>query len=357
MPDAHPGGLDAARAELPLALDAMGGDDAPASVVSGGLQYARETGRTVLLVGQPVPIEEALRKQHGDGAPVDIVPASEVIDFGDKVAIIRSKRDSSIHVGTRLVRDRKACAFVSAGHTGAVMAVSKVVYGLLPGVDRPALPAPFPRTGPGYTVLLDAGANVDCRPEHFRQFAVMGRHYSRVLFGVTNPRVALLSIGEEDSKGNDIGREVAQILRETPVNFVGNVEGNDLFSDKADVVVCDGFVGNVALKVGEGIAEAIAGMIKAEIRRSLWRRLVALAMAPALRPLKKKTDYAEVGGVPLLGLRQVTVVAHGRSNPKAIKNALACADAMVARDMVERIAREIVVLHEAEQRVAERSAG
>ncbi len=348
-------GLSAgARADLPLALDAMGGDNAPRDVVRGALAYAREGGGRVFLVGRPEAVQAEI-DAAGDGPPaagIEVVPASEVIEFGDKVASIRNKRDSSIHVGTRLVRDGLASAFVSAGHTGAVMAVSKVVYGLIEGVDRPALPAPLPRIGPGYTVLLDAGANVDCKPEHFRQFAVMGSLYAKHVFGVESPRVALLSIGEEDSKGNDVSREVAQILRETPIRFIGNVEGNDLFDDHADVVVCDGFVGNVALKVGEGIAEAITGMIKAEVRRSLWRRMVALLMLPALRPLKTKTDYAEVGGVPLLGLRQVSIVAHGRSSPKAIKNALRAAQAVVRGDMIARIAGEIGALHEAEQRLA-----
>jgi glycerol-3-phosphate acyltransferase PlsX len=305
---------------------------------------------------QTVRTMRTLRPLRLGDAPVEIVPATEVIDFGEKITSIRSKRDSSIHVGARLVRDGRACAFVSAGHTGAVMAISKVVYGLIDGVDRPALPAPLPRPGRGYTVLVDAGANLDCRPEHLQQFAVMGYHYSRRVLGVPNPRVALLSIGEEDTKGNEIGREVARILRETPINFIGNVEGHDLFGDKADVVVCDGFVGNVALKVAEGLAESLGGLVKLEFRRTPWRRLgAALLLWPALRPIRKKADYAEVGGVPLLGLKKVSVVAHGRSTPKAIKNALRVAQAAVSGGMLEMIAGEIAALHDTEQRLAERS--
>lgn len=357
MADSPSGANAAERAALPLALDAMGGDHAPGNNVQGAIDFSRATGRKVLLVGRPDVVGPALAAARPGGAPLEVVAAAEVIEFGDKVAAIRNKRDSSIHVGARLVRDGRAAAFVSAGHTGAMMAVGKVVFGLVEGVDRPALPAPLPRVGSGYTVLLDVGANVDCKTEHFRQFAVMGYHYARHVFRVEHPRVALLSIGEEDSKGNDVSREVAQILRETPVNFIGNVEGNDLFHDKADVVVCDGFVGNVALKVGEGIAEAITTMVRTEIQRNIFRRLAALLMLPALRPLKKKVDYAEVGGVPLLGLRQVAIVAHGRSNPKAIKNALRAADAIVHGDLIGRIAGEVRVLHEAEQRLAHRSLG
>lgn len=342
---------------LPLALDAMGGDHAPLQIVRGGLEYSRSSGRTVLLVGRPEQVASALRHsaQWTRGATWEVVPASDVIEFDEKITSIRNKKNSSIHVGTRLVRDGRAAAFVSAGHTGAVMALSKVIFGLIEGVDRPALPAPLPRVGGGYTVLLDAGANVDCRPEHFRQFAVMGDIYSRRVLGVARPRVALLSIGEEDSKGNEILLEVTQTLRETPIYFIGNVEGNDLFRDRADVVVCDGFVGNVALKVAEGIAEAIRAMLKQEIAGTPAGWLAALPMFFVQRPLKKKTDYAEVGGVPLLGLRHVSIVAHGRSSPKAIMNALRAGEAAATAGIATKIAEEIAGLHAAERRLAERT--
>ncbi len=335
-----------------LALDAMGGDLGPLEVVRGGVEYARTTGRRVLLVGQPGPIEEALRDAGASGENVEIAPAADVVHFSDAITTIRAKRNSSIHVGTRLVRDGAAQAFVSAGHTGAVMFVSKVVYGLLNGVDRPALPAPLPRIGHGYTVLVDAGANVDCTPEHLRQFAVMGSQYAHRIFGVQKPRVALLSIGEEDSKGNEFLRSVAPILRAANVHFVGNIEGNDLLTEKADVIVCDGFVGNVALKVAEGIAESIMQIIREESAKHLTRRLGAALMLPAFKSLKKKIDYAETGGVPLLGLKGVSVVAHGRSNAKAISNALRTAGEAVSSGMVHQMEDELQVLHQAERRLA-----
>ncbi|UCF68897.1 MAG: phosphate acyltransferase PlsX [Acidobacteriota bacterium] len=337
--------------EPAVAIDAMGGDFCPLEPVRGAAEYARETGRRVLLVGHPDAIRKTLSHCHTEGADLEIVPAAEVIGVHESIASIRTKRDSSIHVGCRLVRDGLASALVSAGHTGALMAISKVVYGLLDGVDRPALPAPMPRRGGGYTILIDAGANVDCRPEHFRQFAVMGHHYARRVFGVENPRIALLSIGEEDSKGNDISRQVSHILRETHVNFIGNLEGNHLFHDRADVLLCDGFVGNVVLKVSEGIAEAILEDLREEMVKGPLRRLGALALRPVFRVLKKKMDYAEYGGVPLLGLKKISVVAHGRSSAKAIQSALRVADTATRVGIVEQIAREIEVLHEAEQRL------
>ena len=335
--------------DQPLALDAMGGDQAPEEIVRGGVDFARRTGRKILLVGNPEAIHQALERTFTDGASVDVVPASQEIGFGDKLTAIRGKRDSSIHVGARLVRDGVASAFVSAGHTGAMMAMCKVIMGVIRGVDRPALPAPLPRRGGGKTVLVDAGANLECRPEHFRQFAVMGYHYARWLCGIEDPKVALLSVGEEDSKGGEAIQVVARILRETNINFIGNVEGTDLYTDKCDVVVCDGFVGNIALKVSEGLGEAIVGLLKDGVRQGTLTRLGALAMRPVFKTLKKKMDYAEYGGVPLLGLRQVAVVAHGRSSAKAIRNALHQAEIAVESKMVERIEKQIGKLHEAEQ--------
>jgi glycerol-3-phosphate acyltransferase PlsX len=336
---------------LPIAVDAMGGDHAPGEIVRGAVDYARERGRSVLLVGVPERIERALAEYPPRGARVELVPASEVIGFEDKLASIRSKRDSSIHVGARLVRDGTAAAFVSAGHTGAFMAVSKMVVGLIEGVDRPVLPAPLPRRDGGRTVIVDAGANVDCTAEHLRQFAVMGREYARTVMGVDKPRVALLSIGGEEMKGNTVLREVSRILRETEVAFVGNVEGNDVFSNRADVVVCDGFVGNIVLKVSEGLAEGIVQILRDEVRKGGLRRLGALAMRPVFRVLKKKTDYAEHGAVPLLGLKGVGLVAHGRSHARAIRNALQTAALTADSGVVATIGQEIERLHHTEQRL------
>ncbi|MDQ7006233.1 MAG: phosphate acyltransferase PlsX [Acidobacteriota bacterium] len=336
---------------LPLALDAMGGDHAPLECVQGGVDYARRTGRRVLLVGPEDVVRRTLSRTWTNGADVEIVPASQVIGFEDKLTAIRSKRDSSIHVGARLVRDGLASGFVSAGHTGAMMAMCKVIMGVIAGVDRPALPAPLPRRGGGKTVLVDAGANLECKPEHFRQFAVMGYHYSRWLCGIAEPRVALLSVGEEDSKGGEALQTVSRILRQADINFIGNVEGTDLYSGRCDVVVCDGFVGNIALKVSEGLGEAIVELLREGVRQGALRRLGALAMRPVFRTLKKRMDYAEYGGVPLLGLRRVAVVAHGRSHAKAIRNALHQAEIAVDSGMVEKIAAQIERLHEAEQQI------
>lgn len=338
---------------LTIALDAMGGDGEPLGRVQGALDFCRQTGNKVLLVGRPAVLEPTLAGLNRAGTDLEVVPAEQVIEFHDPIRCIREKRDSSIHQGIRLVRSGKASGFVSAGHTGAVMALSKVLLGLVEGVDRPALPAPFPRVVGGTTILLDVGANVDCEPEHFRQFAVMGYLYARRFWGVENPRVGLLSIGEEDSKGNLVLREVAGILRETRINFVGNVEGNDLLKDRAEVVVCDGFVGNVTLKVAEGIAEALAGLVKGAIMKSWLNRLAGLMLLPTFRPLREKIDYANYGGVPLLGVKGVTVVAHGRSSPRAICNALKVAEAAARVGMVERIAEDIAALHSAERRLSE----
>lgn len=339
---------------LPIALDAMGGDHAPTEVARGAVEYVRGTGRAVILVGREPEIREALSSMNVEtgSLALSIEHAADVIAFGEGIKSIRLKRDSSIHVGARLVKHGRANAFVSAGHTGAVMAICKTVFGLIEGVDRPALPAPLPKISDGFNVLLDAGANIDCRAEHFRQFAVMGYHYSRRIFGVENPRVALLSIGEEDAKGSLVLKEVAAILRETKINFVGNIEGTHLFDDTADVIVCDGFVGNVALKVGEGIAETLFKMLKDELTRSPWRKLLALGLKPGLKAVAKKADYAEYGGVPLLGLQQVAIVAHGRSQAKAIRNALRVADTCAGSPLLARIAEDIAALHQAEQRLA-----
>lgn len=332
----------------------MGGDDAPLEIVRGGVEYAHETGRTVLLVGQEGPVRAAIDEIGAVQAPVEIVPASEVIAFDDKVASVRSKPDSSIRVGLQLVREGRACGFVSAGHTGAMMALSRMVLRRIAGVDRPALPAPLPKRKGGHTILLDAGANIDCNVENLVQFAVMGSDYCRAVFRVENPRVGLLSIGEEETKGSELLLRSAEILRASQLNFVGNVEGNDIFSDRADVIVCDGFVGNVALKMGEGLAEAIVGMIKDEVSRSsVLTMLGAFAMRPAFKSLKRKIDYAETGGVPFLGIGGISVVAHGRSNAKAIRSALRVAAQAHENGLVELMGREIADLAETEKRLGD----
>ena len=253
----------------------------------------------------------------------------------------RRKRDSSLHVAARLVRDGKADALVSAGNTGAVMTVARFVLGTLPSVDRPALAGAFPNMKDKVSVILDVGANVDSKPEHLEQFGVMGDIYYRAIWGVKRPRVALLSIGEEESKGNELTREAAARLKQAPLNFVGNVEGRDVFRGNVDVVVCDGFIGNIALKLSEGLAEHITGMLKKAIKSSLTSQIGYALSKRAFDAFRKRTDYSEYGGAPLLGVRGVTVIGHGRSNPNAIKNAIRVAAELCRARVNEKIEQEL----------------
>jgi glycerol-3-phosphate acyltransferase PlsX len=248
--------------------------------------------------------------------------------MNDPVAIaVRRKKNSSIRVAAKLVRDGHAQALVSAGNTGAVMMTSKLVIGALPKVDRPALAAVLPTlTGQG-TVILDVGANAECKPSHLYDFAIMGSLYSSVIVGVRNPRVGLLSIGEEEIKGNDLTKEAFKLLRPSSLNFIGNIEGRDMFTGQADVIVCDGFTGNIALKTSEGVFEFIMRLLKHEMQATIQTKAGALLTRPAFQKFKQRLDYAEYGGAPLLGIKGVTVICHGRSTPKAIRNAIG-----VARD-------------------------
>src|SRR5580692_7948109 len=254
---------------ITIAVDAMGGDHAPRSEVQGSVLAAQEYGVRVLLVGQPNIIRPELANLSKPTLPIEIIPATEVITMEDHPAqAFRRKKDSSVHVGARLVKDGDADAFVSAGNTGAVMTTAKFIMGTLPSVDRVALAAPFPNARGGVSVLLDVGANVDSKPEHLLQFGVMGEIYYRLTFGSRKPRVGLLSVGEEEIKGNELTREVYTRLKKSPVHFVGNVEGGDLFSGAVDVIVSDGFVGNIALKICEGLAFQIFGLLRKSINSS-----------------------------------------------------------------------------------------
>ena len=308
---------------ITIAVDAMGGDNAPHAEVEGSVLAARELGVRVMLVGQPHVVRVELAKYAAPSLPIDVVPASDVITMHDHPAqAFRRKKDSSVHVAARLVREAKADGLVSAGNTGAVMTVAKFLLGTLESVDRVALAAPFPNAKGGVSVLLDVGANVDSRPEHLVQFAVMGEIYYRATFGNKRPRVGLLSVGEEEIKGNELTREVHTRLKNGHLHFVGNVEGGDLFSGNVDVIVCDGFVGNIALKICEGLAMQIFGLLRKSIRSSLASQVGFLFTRGALKGLKKSIDYTEYGGAPLLGVRGVCVIGHGRSNANAIKNAI-----------------------------------
>jgi glycerol-3-phosphate acyltransferase PlsX len=253
-------------------------------------------------------------------------------------------------VAARLVRDSQADALVSAGNTGAVMTVARFVIGTLPSVDRPALAAAFPNMKEKVSVILDVGANVDSKPAQIEQFAVMGEIYYRTLWGTKKPRVALLSIGEEESKGNDLTREASVLLKRTSLNFTGNVEGRDVFRGDVDVIVCDGFIGNIALKISEGLVEHVGGMLKRAIKSSLTSQLGYALSKRAFDDFRKRTDYSEYGGAPLLGVRGITIIGHGRSNPNAIKNAVRVANELCRSGVNEKIEQELSLVSAAAAR-------
>jgi glycerol-3-phosphate acyltransferase PlsX len=326
-----------------IAVDAMGGDHAPEAEVEGAVRAAKTYPVQVVLVGK----EELLRRevaQYKDavGLPIEIVHASERVTMEDSAArSVRSKRDSSIRVASRLVRDGLTQGLVSAGNTGAVMATAKMVQGMVQGVDRPALASVFPTVKGTPAVMMDVGANVDCSAQMLAQFAVMGEIYSRVIFGNENPRVGLLSIGEEDHKGNELTRTAAPLLRSMAINFIGNVEGRDLYTGKADVIICDGFIGNVALKVSEGLIEVIRKMLEQSLQATITRQMGYLLARQAFKEFKKRLDYSEYGGVPLLGVKGVCIICHGRSNSNAIKNAIRVAAQYAEARINQRIETEL----------------
>src|SRR5438067_5505050 len=306
-----------------VAVDAMGSDRAPKPEVEGAILACRHYDVQVVLVGREAEIREELKREiekHPTvkNLPIDVVHATEVIGMGEKAATaVRSKRDSSMRVGLRLVRDGDAAGFVTAGNTGAAMATAKMVLGALPGVDRPALAAVFPTALGTAAILVDVGANVDCKPQNLEQFAIMGEIYFRSIFGTERPRVGLLSIGEEESKGNELTRQAYQLLKQLPINFIGNVEGRDLYNGQVDVIVCDGFVGNVALKISEGVVELVRHALKDSLRATITRQVGALLSRKAFIDFKKRLDYSEYGGAQLLGLKGVCIVSHGSSNANA----------------------------------------
>src|SRR5437016_7291040 len=332
-----------------IALDAMGSDRAPKPEVEGAIQAARQYGLRVILVGrEPIIRAELARHPAAAGLPIEIVHASEVIGMEEKaVQAVRAKRDSSMRVGLRLVRERKAAGFVTAGNTGAAMATAKMVLGGLPGVDRPALAAVIPTAVGTVAILLDVGANVDCKPENLEQFAVMGEIYFRSMFGTRRPRVGLLSIGQEEGKGNDLTREAFQLLKQLPLNFVGNVEGRDLYNGQVDVIVADGFVGNVALKISEGVANLVRTALKESLKATITRQVGALLSRSAFTDFKKRLDHTEYGGAPLLGVKGVCIITHGSSNANAIKNAVRVAAEFSRRGINESIEQRLAAVRPA----------
>jgi len=325
-----------------IAVDAMGGDHAPPVVVDGAVAASRHSDATLLLVGAAADLDRALAR-HRDRSllPIEIVDAGEVIAMTESpAAALRRKPRASIRVAAELLARREAVALVSAGHTGATVMATHAAVGMIDGVDRPALAAAIPtRARPA--VLLDAGANAECRPHHLLQFAVMGSVYARVAWGVDRPRVGLLSIGEEATKGNDLTREAHRLLTGAPVNFIGNVEGREIYSGSADVVVCDGFTGNVVLKTSEGLVDTVETLLGDELQSGWSSRLGYLLSRGAFQRFRSRVDYTEYGGATLLGVAGLTIVGHGRSSARAVENAIGMAVRFAAANFTARVSQEI----------------
>jgi glycerol-3-phosphate acyltransferase PlsX len=323
---------------ITVAVDAMGGDNAPSVEVEGAVAAARRWGIAIVLVGDRTRIEEELAKHRTDGLAIKVHHASEVVGMHDSPSdAVRKKKDSSIRVAFELARSGEVQAVVSAGNSGATMAAGMVVLKRIRGIDRPAIATIMPNLK-DQTLVLDVGGNVDCKPSHLAQFALMGSVYARHVLGIENPRVGLLSNGEEESKGNDLTREAHRLLKGSPFNYAGYIEGRDIFNGSADVVVCDGFVGNVVLKVAEGLADGIGAMLRREIAQRFLAKLGYLLARPAFRAFKKKVDYAEYGGAPLLGIEGTAMICHGGSSPRAIMNAVYQAHATVSKKVNEKLA-------------------
>lgn len=310
---------------MQIAVDAMGGDNAPEAVVEGAIQAATEYGIRVILVGDREILKHLIKRRHAQDLPIALKHTTEVVEMHESPSVaVRRKRDSSLRVAFDLVRAGEAVAAVSAGNSGAAMAVAMLVLRLLPGVERPAIAAVMPALN-GSTVLLDVGANVDCKPIHLVQFAIMGDVFARHKLKIEAPRVGILSNGEEDTKGTELTRATDEALRKSSLNYIGYVEGRDIFTGHADVVVCDGFTGNVVLKAVEGIAQAAGRMAKDELGRGVLPRIGYLLARGAVKAIRDRLDYAEVGGAPLLGVNGVGIISHGSSDARAVKNAIRAA--------------------------------
>jgi glycerol-3-phosphate acyltransferase PlsX len=327
---------------IQIAVDAMGGDEAPGHIVDGALAASRHFDLGVTLVGPRDRLEDELsRHPEVDRDRVRIVHADAVVEMAEApTAALRRKPTASIRVAVDAVRRGEAAALFSAGHTGATVMAAHSAFGMLPGVDRPALAATIPtRANPA--ILLDVGASVECRPQHLLQFAVMGSLYARVGFGIDTPRVGLLSIGEEETKGNELTREAHRLLKASSLCFIGNVEARDLYRGAADVIVSDGFTGNIALKVSEGLVEVVEELLRDELSSTVTTRVGSLLTSRAMRHFRRRIDYSEYGGAPLLGPSGLAIVGHGRSSAKAVRNAVAMAYRFVESRFIERLEREI----------------
>jgi phosphate acyltransferase len=327
---------------MKIVVDAMGGDHAPGAIVEGAVLAAREFGVEIILTGLADKVQAELDKfEDHTSLPIRVVHAEEVVEMHEVPAkALRSKKKSSMKIGIDLVKNGEADAFVSAGNTGAVLAYCTVILRPLKGVDRPAIAVRLP-TLKGTSILLDAGANVDCKTSQLFQFAIMGHVYAKYILGKEDPGVGLLSIGEEDGKGNEITKEVFQMLKKSHINFIGNVEGKEVYRGNADVIVCDGFTGNVALKISESLAEMIGTNLKRLFQTNWASKLGYFFIKPHLAEFKKKVDHSETGGAPLLGINGVCIIAHGSSSPKAIKNAIIRAQELIEKKVNQHIQDDI----------------
>jgi glycerol-3-phosphate acyltransferase PlsX len=324
-----------------IAVDAMGGDFGPKAIVPGAMRAAEDFGVDILLVGLESVINREVDRTGLKKSRITVIDAPEAIGMGESILAFRKKKASSIRVAAQLVKEGRADAFVSMGNTGAVVYISRDVLGSLKGVDRPALALLVPGIE-GQTLLIDVGANANCQPHNLVQFAIMGKIFMEAVVGVKTPRVGLMSIGEEKGKGNDLVRETFDRLQAVPMNFIGNVEGKDLFSGVADVIVSDGFTGNVALKVTEGVVQSVLSMARHEITKNIFAKLGYLLMKRHLKKIYKKVDYSEYGGAQLLGVDGVCIIGHGRSNPAAVRSAVLRAREFVANRVQEKIQAEIL---------------
>jgi glycerol-3-phosphate acyltransferase PlsX len=326
-----------------VAVDALGGDFGPRVVAEGAVAASRELGIRILLVGPEPIVSEELRRAGAAQLPIEIVPAPDAIDMAEPVSRATLKKRSSILVAVEKVRDGAADAFFSAGNTAACWTIAKVTLGTLEEVDRPALAAVLPRPD-GQTVLLDVGANAACKARHLEEFAVMGKVYTSAVLRTPNPRVGLMSMGEEETKGNELTKEVHEVLKGSSLNFIGNVEGGDIFTGKVDVIVMDGFTGNVALKASETLADTMLHLIREELERTPLRRLGAALSRGAFRAVKRRIDPSEYGGAPLLGVHGCCVIGHGRSNALAIKHGIRTAAEFYTSGVNQRIEDELRAL-------------
>lgn len=324
---------------MKIALDAMRGDYAPSEIVKGAIEALPEIKSTIVLVGNKTLIDKELNKYKFDNHRIEIVHAEQVIEMHEHPAFaVKEKEDSSIVKSIKLIKEEKVDGVVSAGNTGAVMSSALLYLGRLKGIKRPAITTVLPTINNTPTIMLDIGANVDCKKEYLVQFALMGKIYMESIFGIENPKIALLNIGEEEGKGNQLVQETYSLLKNNPYfNFYGNVEGKDLFKGIVNIIICDGFVGNIAIKTAEGVAETLFELISKELKSSWWSIILALLLKPKFRNVKKSMDYSEFGGAPLLGINGNVIISHGRSKSKAIKNALKLAERVINLKINDKI--------------------